>query len=428
MVRNKPTPKIKLLKELDTSAHSWCGGALLVAVENGAGALRTGLLEPAGPKNNYHASLAVTLNGMPLVYAHTPCWSTSESLLATGYGIENIDSEELKRTSHRLNDGFAGMTQALDALRPLLGLLDSGIYVIADVPHFPTDGNGHFFWDTPDEMTSNSATAVVMTGDSQCVPGIPAFLYPSQMAASFNAERMRHYMERLEQEKDKPRAVAYHLAEYLSVLLDGHHKAAAAAQLGQSVPCLTIIAPTSVIYEPPLTATRRIVSEVIFAGFRVSRDDIPKSVLQSKQGKWLQYPTQKVCQEAVCKTPYQWDKSFADASRRYPTVREYGESIALNIREITNELIGECLCNQAVHTGKLRHILLALSRVSDPRVKNIALQCAGHADFSVAEAAFRVLAKIKNDPQIEAFFIDYLVDHTDPHSLLKVIADSYWTD
>lgn len=425
---NKPVPKIELLRELDTSAHSWCNSALLVAVENGLGALRTGILEPAGPKNNYHASIAVTLNNTPLVFTRTLGCGTCESLLATGYGIENIDSEELKETSRRLNDSFTDLTDALDAVKPLLGLLDNGIYVVADIPHFPTDGSGHFFWDVPNEMTSCPATAVMTTEDYQCVPGIPAFLYPSQTAASFDAERMQYYRERYALEKDKPRAVAYHLAEYLSVLLDGHHKAAASAQLGQSVPCLTIIAPTSVMYEPPLTKTRRVVSEINFAGIRVSRDDVPKNTLRNMKNNWLQYPTLTVCEQAVCKTPYQWDKSFAEAARRYPTVIEYGESIALDIREITDALIAECLSDPAQHAEKLRHILLALSRVGDPRVKDIALQCARQTNFSVAEAAFRVLAKIKSDLQIEEFFIDYLIDHTDPHSSLKTIADSYWTE
>ena len=428
MLRDQHIPKIELVKEIDTSAHSWCSGACLISVENGIGGLRTAQLEAAGPRNNYHASLAVTLDGMPLVHAHTPGWSTSESILATGYGIENADCKEIAKVSRRLNEGFTDLTEALDAIKPLLGLLDSGVYVVADIPHFPTDGSGHFFWDVPNEMTPSPATTVVLTEDYQCVPGIPAFLYPSQTAASFDAERMRHYMERYSQKKDKPRAVAYHLTEYLSVLLDGHHKAAAAAQLRQSVPCLTIIAPTSIVYEPPLTPTRRVISEINFAGIRVNRDDIPKHMLRSIKDNRLQYPVQKLHSETFRRIDYTWDKSFTEAAHRFPTVREYGESIALDIGEITDELIAACLSDPTQNAAKLRHILLSLSRVNDPRTKYIALQCAKHPDFSVAAAAFGSLAKIKNDPKIENFFVHYLTDHTDPHDLLKTIADSYWTE
>lgn len=428
MSEDKQIPKIELLKLIDTAAHSWCSGALLISVETGVGTLRTAQLKTAGPKNQYNTSLAVTLHGTPLVFTHTPVCGTCESLIAAGYGIENVDCEELREVSQRLDEGFTDIADALNSLKPLLGLLDSGIYLIADIPHFPTDGNGHFFWDVPDEMASYPATAVVTMEDSQCIMGAPAFLYPSQTAASFDAERMQHYMERYALDKAKPRAVAYHLTEYLSVLLDGHHKTAAAAQLGQSVPCLTIIAPTSMVYEPPLTKTRRVISEVNFAGIRVSKDDIPTNLLNRLSDSWMRYPVCKLRNKRFHRTVLPWDKSFAEAARRYPTVREYGESMALDIREITDALIAECLSDPAKNASKLRHILLSLSRCHDPRTKLVALQCANHPKFYVAEAAFSALVKIKNDPQVEEFFIDYLVDHTDPHSLLKTIADSYWTE
>lgn len=428
MRRNQHTPKIELLKSVDTAAHSWCNGACLISVENGLGVLRTARLETAGPTNNYNAALAVTLNGTPLVFTRTPGCSTSESLLAAGYGIENANCEELAKTSRRLNESFTDFINALDAMKPLLGLLDSGVYVIADIPHFPADGSGHFFWDAPNEMTSSPATAAVMTEDFEWIPGVPAFLYPSQTASSFDPERMQHYMKRYSQDKDKPRAVAYHLTEYLSVLLDGHHKAAAAAKLRQSVPCLTIIAPTSIVYEPPFTPMRRVVSEVNFAGVRISRDDIPKSVLRKLSDSRMRYPVCKLRDQRINRTGYTWDKSFAEAAYHYPTVREYGESIALDIGEINDALIAGCLSDPVQNAAKLRHIVLSLSRVNDSRTKDIALQCGKHPTFSVAAAAFRSLAKIKNDPQIEEFFVNYLVDHTDPHSLLKTIADSYWTE
>ena len=51
---------------------------------------------------------------------------------------------------------------------------------------------------------------------------------------------MRHYEEVL-RSGGAPRAIAYHEHGFISALLDGHHKATAAARLGRTVNCLTII-------------------------------------------------------------------------------------------------------------------------------------------------------------------------------------------
>jgi hypothetical protein len=45
----------------------------------------------------------------------------------------------------------------------------------------------------------------------------------------------------LKSDKNPPRALAYHYSGFMNLLLDGHHKACAAASLGKYVRCLTII-------------------------------------------------------------------------------------------------------------------------------------------------------------------------------------------
>lgn len=74
----------------------------------------------------------------------------------------------------------------------------------------------------------------------------------------------------------------------------------------------------------------------------------------------------------------------------------------------------------------IRRLLLVLSDNKDARTKNIALRCLKYDYPDLKITAFKVLNNIKNDSEIEQFFIDYLVEDTDKHSMLRMIASSYW--
>ena len=71
----------------------------------------------------------------------------------------------------------------------------------------------------------------------------------------------------------------------------------------------------------------------------------------------------------------------------------------------------------------------------DSRLKGTALRCAAVWDHrcSLKGEAFQVLAGLKGDPDVEAFFIDYFVNLEEPSSVhgsiqddLTGIAHSFW--
>ncbi len=426
--RNKDkTPGIRVMKHIDTPALAWCGAAALVSVENGAGALRQAAVERANGDNDYMAGMALLLNGQPLVLGSMPGCSTSDSLLAAGYGIENADCAELKAVGKNLNEGARDIDAAVEMLSPLLGLLEDGLYVVADVPHSPTDGSGRFFWDVPPELTAYPATAMACSYDYQYTQGTPSFLYPSQSAARYDEARVRHYMERYGQGA-KPRAVAYHLSEFLSVLLDGHHKAAASALAGQAVPCLTIIPLTSIVFEPPYTPKRQVVQELAFSGIRVGSADIPLEWKKRVSGSFSS-KAQRVRLSSVPRpAPRVWEPEYAAAAKRYPTVAEAGESAALGLDEITDGEIAARLADMNDDNARwLSAAVAVLARAGDPRMKTLALACAKRKDHA-RKAAFRALAKLKGDADVEQLFISHLVEDGDPHSVLRKIAEDYFAE
>lgn len=236
-------PDIKVICEIDTDEYPWCNSAVLLRVTDG----KTALTRRCGEedKDYYHTFSQLLLNGKPLVQATLPICSTCSGLLAAGYGIENISCAEIEQVRQTVNGEFTDIRAEAKQLSPLLGLLSDGYYVLADVPHYPTNGEGRFFYDIPNELTSMQAACAEYYDHEflTTVESFPAYLYPTQSDELLNDERVRHYVDEFRSGKN-PHGIAYHEAGFVSALLDGHHKAAAAAQLGISLNCLTIIGMT----------------------------------------------------------------------------------------------------------------------------------------------------------------------------------------
>jgi hypothetical protein len=226
---------------------------------------------------------------------------------------------------------------------------------------------------------------------------------------------------------EQPLAVAYHLSEFMSVLLDGHHKAAAAALLGERVHCLTIMPLTSVVYEPPYTPTRRVVQELNFAGIRVER-------IPAKWKKWAAKGFGSAKKAALAmgdRMPEAriWETAYSEAAKRYPTVAQIGQSVGLKLSEITDEAVESHLSDPSGDAGWLTAALAMLTLSEDERLKPVALRCARRGcpeDLRVE--AFRALATFTAEADVEQMFIDYLVEENDTHSALRRIAEDYFRD
>lgn len=94
------------------------------------------------------------------------------------------------------NQGCADFNTAILALEPLLAPLNPGLYVIVDGDAYPVDGDGHFFWDVPNELTTFQATGMIRLNDGdydwEYPSGAPVFLYPTQRRPQFDPQRVKH--------------------------------------------------------------------------------------------------------------------------------------------------------------------------------------------------------------------------------------------
>lgn len=430
--------------KLDLTGQPWCRAALLLHVR-GTGALRWEARTLPPEADPYGSAVCITLRGTPLLSVHMEGCGTSESWLCAGWGLDTAECPELEALREALNVGFTRLEDAVPALSPLLELLPEGCYVLAEGEAYPAEGGGRFFWDVPDQLTSSPATGMVHLDDDdydmqyEHLP--PEFLYPSQRRSRLDMERVGYYRERLQQDGPAPYGLALGVTEGLSVLLDGHHKAAAAALLGRTLPCLTVL--RLEYYElRPVTAPPRHLVPVIprryeryaghFGPFAVPIAEmggvkLPDEPWRLPQGSGA-LPEGRLADAEL-------PESLLAAGKRYPTAEEYALVSAAEIGYPTDEELDTWLAAPGRYRRQLRAALVLLRGRGDPRLKRTALGCAAVGDerCSLKIEAFQALAEMKGDAEVEAFFIDYFVDMGEPPDVhgsardyLTEIAHSFW--
>jgi hypothetical protein len=225
----KKNPTISILKSYDANSP-WKNPAILIYVNNGLGQLRIAY----GFTKDNKQKIFMLLKNIPLLKWHcideynSP---TCEKLISAGYGLDNTNEIALSEIRHCLNQSYVNLNSTINKLTPILKLLSTGYYVIADLPLYPSDGNTQFFWNQRNQPVSNKGTCSIYY-NFRCSQGKPTFILPSQSPNSYDEVTMNNYRELYRKGKSL-RGLAYYMGDYLCTLLDGHHKAVAAALEGK---------------------------------------------------------------------------------------------------------------------------------------------------------------------------------------------------
>lgn len=195
---------------------------------------------------DYLSPCQMKLNDVPLLQSKIPSCPTCCSLLATGYGIENANCQELLDIQEKVNSDYVSLEKSIENMEPLLKLFETGFYLVADAICYPTDGNKNFFWNISNNLVETRATGPTYFLDGEDYPdyvyGQPVYLYPTQTTDSYDKNRVKYYVHKLkESENSSPRAIVYNFSEFMNFVIDGHHKACASALLGEPLRCLLII-------------------------------------------------------------------------------------------------------------------------------------------------------------------------------------------
>ena len=442
--RKRQGEAVELIRMLDTEEELWCGGAALISVR-GKGALKKEIMGINGNDGYDDYTAALTLNGRPLVQMSEPFCPTCAGILAAGYGIEYAQQKEILETGERLNSDFISLEDSIERMAPLLKLLETGIYVVADIMACPTDGNGRFYWDIPAEAAENPASAAsIYTSSFHCESGLPLYLYPTQGADRMNPQRVEYYREkyRNQDEADRvPRAVSYHICGSIGALLDGHHKACAAALEGKMVRCLTIIPFGGFTYRVEGSGKERNLVEQSATFTRLSiqlqeLDPGTKELLEQEKNRRKNLHSGLKKAEPVKSGPLTrrvWEPEYIRCAGRYPDGEEYVEILVSGIkdsRSITDEDIKKSLLDYSREGDERLAVLLSLMTIDgDGRLKYMAMECIeNRKDYALQKKAFRNLLQIKGDKEVEEFFIRYLVEEPVVGDKLRDMAYLYFEE
>ena len=373
----------------------------------------------------------IRLNNTPLVQINAPYCPTSNSLLATGYGIENANCDELMEIQKEINTDFISLENSIKAMNPLLKLFETGFYMIAEAECYPTDGNGNFFWNVPNKLTDSPATglAYLRDSDTYCVFNQPVYLYPTQTTDCYDEKRAKYYIDKFNNtDNNEPRAIVYNFGGFINFIIDGHHKACAAALLGKPLKCLLIIKGE---YSRNYGEDNQIYLK--FLNSEIKKEDIPikyQPFLKEKKKNWGSI----IINEGTV-NKRKWEDKYINSAKKYPSLLEYAtkvdDLIYENI-EISDELINYCLINFDKDSQiKARKIFRNLELLDVEKAKDFAIR---YAKASLKQkisndlklVIYNFLVNMKNNTEVEQIFIDYIVYNENKDDPVLELINSYW--
>jgi len=434
--KNKEKLSVELVDvEVDTSEMINIKDSRVVYI-NGAGKLREVRKEVKNLKNGYLSQ--IRLNNVPLIQMNKEYIPTIESLLATGYGIENANCKEILEIQGKINSDFISLENSIKTMTPLLKLLDNGFYMIADAECYPTDGNGNFFWNVPNNMVLNPATAekCLIDNDFTYIAGQPAYLYPTQTTDVYNSERIEYYIEKLKKMNDnnEPRAIVYNFGQFINFIIDGHHKACAAALLGKPLKCI-LIKKAGYFME---SEKGKWVDKLYFFSLyeKATSKNVPKKYLPFKKNEMKIEKLNEIKLEDGRVNKRKWENKYLDSVKNFPSLEKYANIVNASINfefKITDELIKKYVNifdeNSQEMMKKIIYILMYTESLE--KLQKIVIKYAKNSlnhkiDKDLKLTIYNILFQMKNNQEVEQIFIDYIVYNEDKDDPILKIVNSYW--
>lgn len=417
---DKEKIEITPVKTIAEKPKEWGGSGIIFYVKNGKGLLghKYGIYEDKG-------LLTLAYDNTPLIKFHSNEYfcPTCEKLISAGYGLNMSDDNTINEMIRLFNSPFISLENSFESLKPLLGLLRTGYYALADVELYPTDGNGKFFWKVTNTPIINKASCPIYGGDGLWSEEIPKYILPSQPPILFNREAAEFYRKNYNY-----RAIAYYMGGYLCSLIDGHHKAVASALEHRPLRTLVIIPANAAWYKNKYLKESQ--GGISFNGVKLYENEmitrLSKAIDSIEENSMTEEETKNYLSKVnIDFDKYQCDMDILDSEGYYPDVMtlariEWAGGITeYRLDQVINYQV-------SISDDEALNLVTALSALNHPRFKEIAFHF-GRSDgyVSIWTDIFKMLAKIK-DEEVENFFIEYVTNSEIERLELKKIIDDYF--
>jgi hypothetical protein len=314
----------------------------------------------------------------------------------------------------------------------LLGALEPGFYLLAFNDHFPASINGGFFG----ELAANDYTYYKFNYPASKPPAFPAYLIPTTAPAACDILKIKYYRG-LIKNGAAIFATALYFDDFMSVLLKGHHKAAAAYLEGRKITCLTIIPCSGYAHDNKNITTLFFGSDQIEAA-NIDGDYLPE-LIKIKGDKIL---NEDETQKNAAVISGEWNvkhnilndalydasdgsagdlsdtlsgDSSGDAPGGKPVTPPVYESFKIIegfsiLGELNDTRIEALLNSPSPDYNAVEIALDMLIETNDSRAYDFACRIAGSETYiGLWATAFTYLARFKNK-EVEDLFINYLIN------------------
>ncbi len=325
---------------------------------------------------------------------------------------------------------------AYESSLDLLNALEPGFYLLAFNDHFPVSIIGGFFGELP----ANDYQYYKFNYPHAKPQAFPAYLVPTAAPASLDIVKIKHYRELIK--TGAPIfAAALYFDDFMSLILKGHHKAAAAYLEGRKLTCLTVIPCSGYAHDNKNITTLFFGCDQIDAA-GIAGDYITE-MIKIKENKTLsEDETHKnasiineewnvkfnVLDSFLFDIP---DGSACDNSpqldmKNKPVYESFRLIEGLSILGDLNDNRIEALLNSPSPDYSAIEIALdMLIETNDKRAYGFAYKIAGSQTYiGLWTAAFTYLSQFRNK-EVEDLFINYLINDECAVADITRIADNY---